>query len=511
MRNPFARRIRLAFTVGIAFLLLCTALSLITLHRAGDKAKWRQHTYIVIQKLELLLSVMKDAETGARGYIIAGDERTLEPYINSEKACSKLLQDVATLTSDNAQQKPSVAALDQIIHKEFDVLKTYVDLTKAGKDVGPAQIEQGKAVMDQARHIVKQMKNREYRLLAQRNADWEHTWGLLPWLIVLLTLGSVFSTTYFCRALQINYFEKVKFRRKLQQQAIIIANRIEVIQHVTAQVAGGDYAVRLSDKESDRLGILSTDIDKMTASLEHSFSTLNEWMRRKDEFINITAHEFKTPLTSIKAVLQFIARVKFTDNESRKVYPFVEKANHQVNRLTEILKDLLEVSKINTSQLVLQKSVFMLNQAIANCMEGAQATYKSHQMAFTGEDTQIQADRFKIEQVITNLITNAAKYSGPNTAITITSERDGAFVRVSVTDQGIGIPADKLPFVFERYFRVEETSQNYSGMGLGLYICKGIIEQHGGQIGAGSTLGKGTTFWFTLPVTKDSVAAVDSI
>jgi signal transduction histidine kinase len=223
-------------------------------------------------------------------------------------------------------------------------------------------------------------------------------------------------------------------------------------------------------------------------------------MQKKDEFINITAHEFRTPLTSIKATLQFIGRMKFSSEEGRKIFPFIEKADNQVKRLTGILKDLLDVTKISNGILELRPQWFPVAQVIEESIDEIKADDSSLMIELSGAlDATVEADRFRIAQVITNLLANAVKYSNSGAPVRIQVYDNGEHVQVAVTDEGVGIPADKLPHVFDRYFRVEETSQNYSGMGLGLYIAKGIVEQHHGEIGAESIVGQGTTVWFTLP------------
>jgi signal transduction histidine kinase len=500
MKNPFSRRIRKAFSACILAFLLCSAVSLVTLNRASNKEDWVQHTHQVIQRLEFLLSVLKDAETGARGYIITRQVHTLDPYNHAEVSCLRILHGLQVLTDDNPQQQADLNLLLPNINQQFRILASYVNETKSGKHIYPQQIEKGKQVMDQARILVKQMEDREYTLLRDRNTEWHRLWGFVPWLIAILTALSVISCAYFCRNLLANYFEKIKFKRRLQQQSIITGSRIRIIQSVTAQVAGGNYTIQITGQERDILGILSDDINRMTTTLDHSFKRLQEWMNKKDEFINITAHEFRTPLTSIQATLQFLARLSSSGDEFRKVNPFIVKANNQVKRLTGILKDLLDVSRINSNNFVLKLTKFFITEVIEDGIEEVRAENNSQTIELSGaKDLQVKADRQKLSQVITNLLSNAVKYSFPDSPIKVAVSVTGQLIRVAINDRGEGIPADKVPFVFDRYFRVEETSKNYSGMGLGLFIAKQIIEQHGGTIGVDSVQGQSTTFWFTLP------------
>ena len=225
-----------------------------------------------------------------------------------------------------------------------------------------------------------------------------------------------------------------------------------------------------------------------------------ELMQKKDEFMSIASHELKTPITSVKASLQVVKRLVSTNKSLAPVSPFVEKASNQVNRLTGIINELLDVTKIQAGKLELAETEFLLNDLINECIESCLIDNQKHQVVVAGNKTiSIYADRNRIEQVICNLLTNAVKYSPANPQIIIlVEELENQRAKVSVTDQGIGIPEDKIEEVFDRFFRVENTSQSFSGLGLGLYISSEIIKRHQGKIGVCSKLGEGSTFWFTV-------------
>jgi signal transduction histidine kinase len=126
---------------------------------------------------------------------------------------------------------------------------------------------------------------------------------------------------------------------------------------------------------------------------------------------------------------------------------------------------------------------------------------KNHVIDVHGDlSIEIYGDKARLEQVMTNLLTNAIKYSPDASQIIVNIASDRDWLSVSVTDFGIGIPEEKIPFVFDRFFRVENTSQQFQGLGLGLHICKEIIRRHGGTINVESKLGCGSTFWFKLPL-----------
>jgi two-component system CheB/CheR fusion protein len=223
-------------------------------------------------------------------------------------------------------------------------------------------------------------------------------------------------------------------------------------------------------------------------------------LSKKDEFISIASHELKTPITSLKAVLQMIERMVAGKDEMKQLYVFVQKGIKQVDKLTDLIKDLLEVTKIQAGKLELKKTHFELDELVKDCCEDSQILSEKHHIGIEGDKgVTVYADRNRLEQVIINLISNAIKYSPNADKVVINVAKTGNDIKVAITDFGIGIPKETLPFLFDRFYRVDEVSQRYSGLGLGLYISAEIVKRHHGEIGINSTPGKGSTFWFTIP------------
>jgi two-component system CheB/CheR fusion protein len=225
-----------------------------------------------------------------------------------------------------------------------------------------------------------------------------------------------------------------------------------------------------------------------------------ELLVKKDEFISIASHELKTPVTSLKGILQIIERATLKQEEMKPLHAFVQKANKQINKLTELIKDLLDVTKIQSGKLELNKTNFDLAALIEECREELQINLPSHQIIIEGDDdTRIKADRNRLEQVMINLVSNAIKYSPDGNKVIIKTEKTDAGIRISITDFGIGIAEEKLSLLFDRFYRVDEKSQRYAGLGLGLFISSEIVKQHKGHINVESEVGKGSTFWFVIP------------
>jgi two-component system phosphate regulon sensor histidine kinase PhoR len=222
-------------------------------------------------------------------------------------------------------------------------------------------------------------------------------------------------------------------------------------------------------------------------------------IQHKDEFISVASHELRTPVTTLQASLQLLSRMK--DNPSPIMLPkLIDQANKSLNRVSVLIGDLLNTTKMADGQLHLNKKVTTLAPLLSDCCNHIH-TSEEHTITVTGDkELQANIDADKIDQVVVNLVNNAVKYAPDSKDITINITRQDNFARISISDNGPGIPPEKLPYLFDRYYRVDSSGKQYSGLGLGLYICAEIIKKHNGQIGADSELGKGSTFWFTLPL-----------
>jgi PAS domain S-box-containing protein len=220
----------------------------------------------------------------------------------------------------------------------------------------------------------------------------------------------------------------------------------------------------------------------------------------KDDFISIASHELKTPVTSLKASLQLLERShNRLPGESRE--KLISQSIRSLESLSRLINDLLDTSRIDQGQLKLEKKSFTLDQLFENCCSHIAQTTKQ-KIVFQGESSQIvNADDQQIGQVLVNFISNAIKYAPQSGEIVITASFiSTSEIKVSVKDSGPGIEEEKLKYLFDRYYRTDYKGQKFTGLGLGLYISAQIIKNHGGRIGVDSALGKGSEFWFTLPL-----------
>jgi PAS domain S-box-containing protein len=273
----------------------------------------------------------------------------------------------------------------------------------------------------------------------------------------------------------------------------------------TDEVLGGlffghpEEAKFTKDHEELVIAIASqASISLTNAKLYKELASLN---LKKDEFIGMASHELKTPLTSISGYMQILQRIH-TDDKSNS---FISKTVHQVRKLSALVNDLLDVSKIEAGKLQLVKREFDLIKIATDAVELLRNSQSSHTIKFVSniQMITINADPNRVEQLIINFLTNAIKYSPAADRVDVIIQSNKAEVIVGVKDLGMGIEKDKLKNIFNRFYRVEGLNPAISGLGIGLYICKEIVDRHKGKIWVDSEYGKGSTFWFSLPVNSE--------
>lgn len=228
--------------------------------------------------------------------------------------------------------------------------------------------------------------------------------------------------------------------------------------------------------------------------------SIKEEEQRKNDFIGMVSHELKTPLTSLNGYLQILQLKLKQDDGLAFAEHALERSLKQVRLMTSLTNGFLNVSRLESGKMHIEKSTFDLRGLFKETCDEYRILFPNNKITakLSDEEIPIYADRQKIAQVFNNLIGNAVKYSPAASDIWVTVEQIGTRARVMVSDQGIGIKQEDLSRLFERYYRVGNTT--VSGFGIGLYLSMEIIERHGGKIWAESELGKGSTFFFELDI-----------
>ena len=222
--------------------------------------------------------------------------------------------------------------------------------------------------------------------------------------------------------------------------------------------------------------------------------------QRKDDFINMASHELKTPLTALKTMVQMLKR-RLAKQDLQEHVASANRMDSQIDTLTKLVTELLDVSKMRSGKLEYTDNLVDINELLHDLVETLQLSTPQHQIILTGQTCRpIHGDKDRLEQVFTNLLTNAIKYSPEANRVSLHIDTCKSAVIVRVRDYGIGIPKDVQKHIFERFYRVQRVrDNNFPGLGMGLYIVEAIVKRHGGTISVESEEGEGSTFSVTLP------------
>ncbi|MDX2001924.1 MAG: PAS domain S-box protein [Chitinophagales bacterium] len=252
----------------------------------------------------------------------------------------------------------------------------------------------------------------------------------------------------------------------------------------------------IKDETGNIIGMRGVNID---------VTALRELDQKKNDFLSIASHELKTPLTSIKAYVQLLYRMLHQpDKKDDTISVYLDKTNTFINKLSDLISDLLDVSKIQAGKMQFNQQYFDFDEMVQESIESTQHTSYHHTIILNGRTYQkVYGDKDRLEQVVNNLLSNAIKYSPNANKVEVQLSSTNGDVTVAIKDFGIGIAKEKLEHIFERFYRVESLETGISGLGIGLYISHEIVQRHQGKVWVESEEGRGSTFYFSVPIEPD--------
>ncbi len=320
MKSTFKRNIQIGFGLSFFVLIISSAASFISIDALLNSSRMVNHTNSVIQGLDEMLSIMKDAETAQRGYLITGDEDYLARYNGvSERAMTSLAQ-VRALTADNPFQQKNCDQLRELLLTRVNFMQRLVNLKRANQPVSITFMEEGKDAMDELRIQSAAMKSIETKLLEERTVRMNRFSAYTPILIIIAALLSVAITIVFYIKVTNDFSEKSKLQKDLEAKDLEIRNRISIIQGIADKISAGDYKIRIEDDEKDDLGSLSWALNKMAESLDLSFTQLHhkEWLQGGIARLNEIMVGEKNIDQITNNTIQFIA--EFTNSQVAAFY-----------------------------------------------------------------------------------------------------------------------------------------------------------------------------------------------
>ncbi|GMW01418.1 MAG: hypothetical protein AMXMBFR84_25550 [Candidatus Hydrogenedentota bacterium] len=451
---------RLLYPVFIGCTLLLIAVLGVSLwgsYRAYNDFESARHTKNVLLALNDLLKTLVDAETSQRGFIITGSDRYIERYTLSLERLEPQIELLRDLITGNAQQEAQLAALEPLIREKLaEMSETVATMRSTGFDAarGIVLTDRGKTTMDQIRQIIREFSDEEEQLLEAKSIE-------IAWSTRVTAATLLFSTLLI---LLVAGAAGLRVRREI------------VIRH--------EIMKRL-EQYTDELNRSNQSLEAANADLQH--------------FAYIASHDLQEPLRSISGYVQLLGR-RYKEKIDDKGVEYIEKSVAAAKRMQQLIEDMLAYSRLSTKAKPMD--VVPLASVVDDALANLDASIKRSNAGVTrARFPAVQGDRSQLLQLFQNLLGNAIKFRGerkPEIKIDARKGPNGSGEwTISIGDNGIGFDpqyADRIFLMFQRL----HTRQEYQGTGVGLAICKKIVERHGGRIWVESTPGEGTTFYFTL-------------
>lgn len=275
---------------------------------------------------------------------------------------------------------------------------------------------------------------------------------------------------------------------------------LDYVSHIALLISKGDFDKQITVKRNDEIGDLASAVNTMADSLKADIAKLRAVDELKNEFLIITSHNLRTPLTVIKAYVETLESMQ-TDEKMQKL---IEPIKLSAMRLDGFAEDVLTISTFEAGRNILQPEISDMDKVLQKIATDFEALSKQKQLHYTADihtSAKVNLSKPHFRSALWNILDNAYKFTPEHGTVTLTAKDDGDTIHIAVKDTGTGIAESEIPKLFTKFHRANDVMvYNYEGTGIGLYIAKIIIEQHGGTITVESTEGQGSTFTISLPI-----------
>jgi signal transduction histidine kinase len=480
----------LAALVASVFAVLINAVS-----GLNDATRREAHAKDVTAATLRLEKLVLDLETGVRSYILTGEDAFLKPYREARQQLdSGRLREFERLASTNPEQGRRARNLTTAIRQyEQDYAVNLLNIARFNPPAARDFVarEEGQRRTDEIRRHFTSFLAAENALAAasatsaDRQAD--RAVGLAIAGLIASTLLIVLFGIYLARS---------------------TARPVRGVAQAATRLAGGDLSTRLDEKgpgpgEVGELKVafnqMAEQLERGRAELESQNEKLRESERLKSELVSIVSHELRTPLASVLGFTSLLLTREVSPEEQRR---YLEIIDAQGRRLSSLLNDFLDIERLEEGQLKLARELFDMGTLVGEQAQLFAGQSEKHKLdvVLPPRPLPVRGDPDRMAQVVANLLSNAIKYSPDGGTVEVVGEREDDRVRVSVRDEGLGIPDELQEQVFGKFFRGDAPASGIAGTGLGLTIARSLVEAQGGTISFESATGEGSVFWLELPI-----------
>jgi signal transduction histidine kinase len=318
-------------------------------------------------------------------------------------------------------------------------------------------------------------------------------------------VGIIFLITF---ALTTDYFYTAEIR-------VILRSKEEITQFILTMILGlsQSFLFFLGQKIIADFTLKKIEADKAKVEAAHAKDIADQAIKSRDEMLGIISHELKNPLTSMALSSHLIQKILPKETTSEKVLLLIKSLDPSIQRMNKLVSDLLDVTRLESQALHCEPKLISLSNIIDEVIGIYMATSEAKNILISSqisrECTEIFSDEIRTIQILSNLVSNAIKFTEPGGKIKLEAVRSGEMAEISVTDNGKGIPEKELSNVFQKFW--QEKDSEHIGTGLGLAIAKGLVESLGGRIWVESKVGQGSSFHFTLPLSGEVKPLLKSV
>jgi len=322
MKTTLKNNLRLGLGLSLIILFISSLASYVSINNLIKSTELVKHSDEVILSAEGVISTLKDAETGQRGYLLTGNKIFLQPYYGSTDTAMNALNKMQALTKDNPEQQKNIKTLRDIMSRRLNIITSTIEIKSLGGQIDPTVLLQGKTYMDQARATVSRMVSEEKSLLERRTIELNKLTSYTPVLILVAALLAVLITLFFYRKVSVDFDERVKLQNEIEDKKYEMEKRIVAIKEIAHQISNGNYGVRLDSQSRDDIGELSESLNAMSISLKKSFDTLeeNEWLQTGVANLNVKMVGEKDVFHLAEDIIDFLAT--YTKSQIGALYLF---------------------------------------------------------------------------------------------------------------------------------------------------------------------------------------------
>ncbi|MGQ7853579.1 response regulator [Pedobacter sp. WC2501] len=322
MKTTLKSNLRLGLGLSLIILFISSLASYVSIGNLIKSTELVKHSDEVILNAENIISYLKDAETGQRGFLLTGNKTFLTPYYGASDSAALILKKVELDTKDNSIQQKNIATLKNILFKRLDIIKSTIEIKTLDGVIDQTVLFQGKVYMDEARAVVSKIVTEEKRLLEERTNELNKLTSYIPILILIAALLAILITLFFYRRVSIDFDERVKLQQEIEDKKYEMEKRIAAIKEIAYQISNGNYGVKLDSQTQDDIGELSESLNTMSYSLKKSFDTLeeNEWIQTGVANLNVKMVGEKDVFHLAEDIIEFLAN--YTKSQVGAVYLF---------------------------------------------------------------------------------------------------------------------------------------------------------------------------------------------